>query len=84
MSAGLAAAFTHPGVARAYRHRPPYPDEVFGILDGLITGRPQTVLDLGAGEGALARRMTLGARRDLLMIVDRKVPPCVPIDPRSW
>ena len=51
----LAAAFTHPGVARAYRHRPPYPDEVFGILVGLITGRPRTVLDLGAGEGALAR-----------------------------
>ncbi len=51
----LAAAFTHPGVARAYRHRPPYPDEVFEILDGLITDRPRTVLDLGAGEGALAR-----------------------------
>src|SRR6201997_46993 len=51
----LAAAFGHPGVARAYRHRPPYPDEVFDLLEGLITDRPRTVLDIGAGEGALAR-----------------------------
>jgi SAM-dependent methyltransferase len=51
----LAATFTHPGVADAYQHRPPYPPEVFAILDRLITDRPRTVLDLGAGEGALAR-----------------------------
>ena len=51
----LAATFTHPGVACAYQHRPPYPPEVFGILARLITDRPRTVLDLGAGEGALAR-----------------------------
>jgi SAM-dependent methyltransferase len=51
----LAVAFTHSGVAVAYRHRPPYPDEVFDILTGLITDRPRDVLDLGAGEGSLAR-----------------------------
>jgi ubiquinone/menaquinone biosynthesis C-methylase UbiE len=51
----LAAAFTRPGVARAYRHRPPYPAEVFDILERLIAGRPRVVLDLGVGEGALAR-----------------------------
>jgi trans-aconitate methyltransferase len=51
----LAVAFTHPGVAVAYQHRPPYPEEVFDILSGLITDRPRDVLDLGAGEGALAR-----------------------------
>jgi len=51
----LAAVFTHPGVADAYRHRPPYPPEVFDILERLITDRPRHVLDLGAGEGALAR-----------------------------
>jgi trans-aconitate methyltransferase len=51
----LAATFTHPGVADAYQHRPPYPPEVFGVLERLITDRPRTVLDLGAGEGALAR-----------------------------
>ena len=51
----LAEAFAHPGVVRAYRHRPPYPEAVFGLLTGLITGPPRTVLDLGAGEGAPAR-----------------------------
>ena len=53
--AELADTFTHPGVAEAYRHRPPYPDEVFAILARLIADRPRAVLDLGAGEGALAR-----------------------------
>ena len=51
----LAEAFSYPGVASAYRHRPPYPDAVFDILTGLIADTPRTVLDLGAGEGALAR-----------------------------
>jgi SAM-dependent methyltransferase len=51
----LADSFTHPGVARAYQYRPPYPDEVFDILLGLMDGLPGAVLDLGAGEGALAR-----------------------------
>ncbi|HEY2575370.1 MAG TPA: class I SAM-dependent methyltransferase [Streptosporangiaceae bacterium] len=51
----LAAVFGYEGVAAAYRHRPPYPDEVFAILDGLITDRPRDVLDIGAGEGSLAR-----------------------------
>jgi SAM-dependent methyltransferase len=51
----LAAVFGHPGVARAYQHRPPYPAEVFEILGGLITDQPRHVLDVGAGEGALAR-----------------------------
>ena len=47
--------FSNPGVADAYRHRPPYPAEVFDILERLITDRPRRVLDIGAGEGALAR-----------------------------
>jgi SAM-dependent methyltransferase len=53
----LGGVFRFPGVARAYQHRPPYPDEVFAILDELIIDSPRTVLDLGAGEGALARPM---------------------------
>jgi SAM-dependent methyltransferase len=64
----LAAAFTHPGVADAYQHRPPYPDEVFEILSGLITDRPRHVLDLGAGEGALAR--PLASRVDQVDALD--------------
>lgn len=41
--------------ADAYRHRPPYPDEVFDILANLITDEPRAVLDIGAGSGDIAR-----------------------------
>ena len=51
----LASTFRHAGVAEAYRHRPPYQPEVLDLLDTLITGEPRHVLDLGAGEGSLAR-----------------------------
>ena len=61
-SVGLAATFGHPGVARSYLHRPPYPDEVFDVLEGLITERPRTVLDIGAGEGAPPRPPPSAAR----------------------
>lgn len=64
----LASTFAHPGVAAAYRHRPPYPDEVFDVLESLIADRPRTVLDVGAGEGALAR--LLAARVDRVDAVD--------------
>lgn len=64
----LAATFAHVGVALAYRHRPPYPAEVFDLLESLVTDRPRRVLDLGAGEGALAR--PLAARVDRVDAVD--------------
>jgi ubiquinone/menaquinone biosynthesis C-methylase UbiE len=51
----LAGSFLHEGVARAYRHRPPYPPALFDALEALIVERPRRVLDLGAGDGALAR-----------------------------
>jgi trans-aconitate methyltransferase len=51
----LAAVFGYPGVAGAYRYRPPYPAEVFEVLERIITDRPRRVLDIGAGEGALGR-----------------------------
>src|SRR5262245_45203928 len=53
--AELAGVFSDPGVAAAYRYRPPYPPEVFEILDRLLVDEPRHLLDLGAGEGALAR-----------------------------
>lgn len=59
---GLAAVFGHAAVADAYQYRPPHPAEVSDILDGRITDRPRDVLDIGAGEGALAR--PLAARVD--------------------
>lgn len=64
----LAQSFTYPGVAQAYQYRPPYPDEVFDLLVGLISERPSRVLDLGAGEGALAR--PLAGRVDQVDAVD--------------
>lgn len=64
----LAAAFAHPGVADAYQYRPPYPPEVFDVLEQLITDRPRNVLDIGAGEGALAR--PLAARVDHVDALD--------------
>ena len=52
-----AAAFQDPDVAAVYYTRPPYPEEVFALLDGLLIDRPRTVLDLGCGTGAIARRL---------------------------
>lgn len=67
----LATTFAHAGVAVAYRHRPPYPAEVFDVLESLVVERPRTVLDVGAGEGALAR--PLAARVDRVDAVDVSV-----------
>lgn len=64
----LARAFAHAGVARAYAHRPPYPAEVLDILERLIVGHPRNVLDIGAGEGALAH--PLAPRVDHVDAVD--------------
>ena len=54
MSSG--AVFADREVARLYRHRAPYPDELPTILNGL-TVAPRRILDVGAGTGALARPM---------------------------
>jgi trans-aconitate methyltransferase len=51
----LGSTFQHEGVAAAYRHRAPYPDDVFDRLEELIVDEPRVVLDIGAGEGAIAR-----------------------------
>jgi trans-aconitate methyltransferase len=56
-SASYAEAFKDDRVVDAYRYRPPYPDEVFDILAGLITDEPRAVLDVGAGSGDIARRL---------------------------
>jgi SAM-dependent methyltransferase len=58
----LGAVFTDDEVARRYRHRAPYPDEVLTTLRGLMVA-PHTILDVGAGTGALARRMVAFAER---------------------
>jgi 2-polyprenyl-3-methyl-5-hydroxy-6-metoxy-1,4-benzoquinol methylase len=55
--ASAAEAFKDQHVVDAYRYRPPYPDEVFDILAGLIPDKPLTVLDVGAGSGDIARKL---------------------------
>jgi SAM-dependent methyltransferase len=54
--------FADATVARLYRCRPPYPEAVFMLLARRLVS-PRTVLDAGAGTGALARRMTAFAER---------------------
>ena len=62
-SAAYAETFKDQQVVDAYRYRPPYPDEVFPILAGLLTDEPRTVLDVGTGSGDLARRLVESSRR---------------------
>lgn len=49
------AQFKDRSIVDAYRHRPPYPAEIFTILSELINGEPQHVLDVGCGTGNLSR-----------------------------
>ncbi|MBO0780452.1 MAG: methyltransferase domain-containing protein [Ktedonobacteraceae bacterium] len=55
--------FKDRSVAAVYRHRPPYPEETFQILAGLITDQPRHVLDAGCGTGDLARRLVMDVER---------------------
>jgi ubiquinone/menaquinone biosynthesis C-methylase UbiE len=50
-------------MAAAYRHRPPYPPAVFGVLAELIVDQPRAVLDVGCGDGALARHLVASVDR---------------------
>lgn len=58
----LGEVFTDAEVARLYRRRPTYPPETFEILDRLMV-EPRVVLDVGAGTGAVARRLLRYAAR---------------------
>lgn len=49
--------------ARSYASRPPYPDETFDVLEGLIADEPRNVLDVGCGTGKLARPLAARAAR---------------------
>jgi len=52
------------GMARAYRHRPPYGDETFDVLAGLLAeGAAPAVLDVGCGTGDLARPLAARVER---------------------
>lgn len=58
----LGRVFADEEVAALYRYRAPYPREVFAILRGLMV-EPPTILDAGAGTGALARELARYATR---------------------
>jgi SAM-dependent methyltransferase len=58
----LGEVFSDAEVARLYACRPPYPLAVFDLLRRLVVA-PFTVLDAGAGTGALARGMVSFAGR---------------------
>lgn len=49
--------FGDESVVEAYRFRPPYPDELFDVLTGLVSGSPKNVLDAGCGTGPIARQL---------------------------
>jgi SAM-dependent methyltransferase len=62
----LGEAFADREVAALYRHRPPYPRGTFDILARLMVA-PRTVLDAGAGTGAVARNLVgIAVRVDAL------------------
>jgi len=63
------AQFDDEAVARSYATRPPYPAEVFEILDGLQPAGPRSVLDLGCGTGDVA--LGLVGRAGQIVGVDR-------------
>ncbi len=63
LSETLSSAFQDTGVVEAYRHRPPYPAELFDMLCGLIGDEPRAVLDVGCGRGDIARAMVTRVAR---------------------
>lgn len=72
MGPDFAGTFRYDGVAAAYRFRPPYPEALLDLLVGLVGHRAARVLDLGAGEGSLAR--PLASRVDAVDAVDAVEP----------
>lgn len=57
LGAKYGSAFEDPTVVASYHTRPPYPEEVFDLLAGVLAPRPGAVLDLGCGPGIVARRL---------------------------
>jgi SAM-dependent methyltransferase len=55
LSREYASVFQDTSVIDAYAFRPPYPEETFSILAGLIVDAPRAVLDVGCGTGDVAR-----------------------------
>ena len=52
-----ASLFKNRSLAEAYELRPPYPNEMYEILVGLLGGENAKVLDVGCGPGKIARAL---------------------------
>lgn len=61
--------FKDESVASAYLYRPPYPAELFDVLDSLIQGKPRLILDMGCGTGEIA--IPMAGRVDRVDAVDQ-------------
>lgn len=68
LGARYGAQFQDGAVAAAYRHRPPYPEETFDLLAGLVPAACRRVLDVGCGTGDLT--VGLAPRVDEVEAVD--------------
>jgi ubiquinone/menaquinone biosynthesis C-methylase UbiE len=64
----FASQFEDESVARVYHTRPPYPADVFDILEGLMSPGRRAVLDLGCGTGDVA--LGLASRVDHIDAID--------------
>ena len=72
LAAEYAAQFGDEEVAAAYRHRPPYPPQVFALLEPLLGPHPRCVLELGAGTGDFT--IGLAPRVDTLIALEPSQP----------
>jgi len=64
--------YRDPGIVAAYHLRPPYPPALFTFLMSLITDAPRRVLDVGRGQGEIARY--LAPLSDQVDAVDQSAP----------
>ena len=53
----LGARFEAASVAALYRHRPPYSEEVYALVEDPAGARGRRILDCGAGTGKIAREL---------------------------
>jgi ubiquinone/menaquinone biosynthesis C-methylase UbiE len=57
------AQFRDQSIVNSYSTRPPYPPEVFSILEEVMIDEPRIVLDLGCGTGDIARNLVSRTER---------------------
>ncbi|MEX1158851.1 MAG: class I SAM-dependent methyltransferase [Thermomicrobiales bacterium] len=64
--------FEDASIVLAYRHRPPYPGQIYNFLSDLLPRGPAAILDAGCGNGDLALGLRASIREtDRLDAVDR-------------